>query len=236
MNVMSRDFTTAEKLLLVLLVLVLVGLGYYYFVDQPVRASIKACVVESEEYENELLVLEQRIEHLKSIQSSMDALVAEGNLTWMGTLRKFLGELGKEYKVADEGADAVIMLTGGGSLMKCVAEEVKKFFPKATIHHDPEAISAIGQGIAYWAPDKIKAILFEKKYREDFLEKNNRNFIAEKFDRAFKECVADIAEALTEEEENALNFGIEQWKTYKCSSYGNQRCGFIFHPVLKKYV
>ena len=143
-----------------------------------------------------------------------------GNLTWMDTLRKFLGELGKEYKIADKGADAVIMLTGGGSLMKCVADEVKNFFPKAAIHYDPQAISAIGQGIAYWAPDKIKAILFEKKYREDFLEKNNRNFIAEKFDRAFEECVADIAEALTEEEENALNFGIEQWKTYKCSSYG----------------
>ena len=42
MKVMSRDFTTAEKILLVLLVVVLLGLGYYYFVDQPVRSTVSS--------------------------------------------------------------------------------------------------------------------------------------------------------------------------------------------------
>ena len=80
-----------------------------------------------------------------------------GNLTWMGTLRKFLGDLSEKYGNLGTGENSIIMLTGGGSLMKCFYDEVKTFFPNARIYSDPEAISAIGEGIAYWACKFLKS-------------------------------------------------------------------------------
>ena len=167
-------------------------------------------------------ILMEKTPICKVLGDEFETLPAEvidyvGNLTWMGTFRKFLGELGKEYKVADEGADAVIMLTGGGSLMKCVAEEVKKFFSKARVHYDPKAISAIGQGIGLWAPDKIKATDFQKTFRR-FCKSELESVIIPVLTEAFKDCVSDVGSAVTTEERDAVNFGINQWKTYQCHS------------------
>ena len=85
MKVMSRDFTMAEKLLLILLAFILVGLGYYYFVDQPVRSTIANYQAEATSLQTELDVLEARIAHLRQVQSSMDELEEKGNLSWMGS-------------------------------------------------------------------------------------------------------------------------------------------------------
>lgn len=41
MRLLSRDFTVWEKIVLLILVLALMGLGYYRFIDQPVRQGIE---------------------------------------------------------------------------------------------------------------------------------------------------------------------------------------------------
>jgi len=41
MRLLTRDFTTAEKLILLVLILFLMGLGYYHFIDQPIRRGIE---------------------------------------------------------------------------------------------------------------------------------------------------------------------------------------------------
>ena len=85
MKVMSRNFTTTEKALLIVLALILVGLIYYQFVDRTVRASIEASEAEYRDVHVELDAIQQRIAYLQGIQNSLDALKEGGNLSWMGS-------------------------------------------------------------------------------------------------------------------------------------------------------
>jgi len=84
-KIMSRDFTRTEKLLIVLLALILVGLVYYQFVDKTVRQTIVNAESEAQMLQTELDAAQQRLAHLKSIQTSMEKLEAEGRLSWMGS-------------------------------------------------------------------------------------------------------------------------------------------------------
>ena len=85
MKIMSRDFTKAEKFLLLVLVIFLVGLVYYRFVDQTVRDSIRTSESEAEAIKIEKNAVEQRIQHLQSVQKAMDDLTESGNLSYMGS-------------------------------------------------------------------------------------------------------------------------------------------------------
>ena len=93
MKIMSRDFTRIEKALIIVLVLALVGLVYYQFVDKSVRASIAASEADAEEYRIELEGVNQEIARLQGIQSELDALKADENLTWMGSYNNSEEEL-----------------------------------------------------------------------------------------------------------------------------------------------
>lgn len=85
MKIMSRDFTTAEKILLVVLALILLGLAYYYFVDVPVRQAIVSSNAEIDTLQTEINVAQARLAHLQGIQTSLDELESQGNLGWMGS-------------------------------------------------------------------------------------------------------------------------------------------------------
>ena len=85
MKIMSRDFTTAEKILLVVLALILVGLAYYYFVDVPVRQAIVSSNAEIDTLQTEINVAQARLSYLQGIQTSLDELESQGNLGWMGS-------------------------------------------------------------------------------------------------------------------------------------------------------
>ena len=85
MKIMSRDFTTKEKALIVVLALILLALVYYYFVDQNVRAAIANSQSEEQSLQTQLNAVEARILHLKSLQTKMDELEASGQLTYMGS-------------------------------------------------------------------------------------------------------------------------------------------------------
>ena len=39
MKIMSRDFTTREKIMLLVLTLILLAAGYYAVIDQPIRTA-----------------------------------------------------------------------------------------------------------------------------------------------------------------------------------------------------
>lgn len=85
MKIMSRDFTTTEKIILVVLVLILLGLVYYRFVDRVVRQTIANNEAEASMLQTELDGVQQRLMQLQSVQSSMDDLEAAGELSWMGS-------------------------------------------------------------------------------------------------------------------------------------------------------
>ena len=93
MKILSRDFTTAEKILLAVLALILLGLVYYRFVDQNVRASITSSEAEYQQLRMELDALQINVSRLQGIQNQMDALEDEGNLSWMGSYNNSKEEL-----------------------------------------------------------------------------------------------------------------------------------------------
>ena len=77
MKVMSRNFTTTEKVLIIFLALVLVGLVYYQFVDKMVRSSIEASNAEYAELRTEFDELQTRLQHLKTVQNSLEEMKAD---------------------------------------------------------------------------------------------------------------------------------------------------------------
>lgn len=93
MKIMSRDFTTGEKILLLVLALILVGLAYYYFVDIPVRESIASSQAESATLQTELDAVEQRLSYLTGIRKNLDDLEQIENLGWMGSYNNSKAEV-----------------------------------------------------------------------------------------------------------------------------------------------
>ena len=93
MKIMSRDFSKAEKALIIILILVLLGLAYYYFGDRTVRDAIASAQSEESMLQTEIDTVEQRLLYLQSKQNAMDQLEEEGNLTWMNSYNNSKAEV-----------------------------------------------------------------------------------------------------------------------------------------------
>ncbi|MBQ8964460.1 MAG: hypothetical protein IJ089_11850 [Clostridia bacterium] len=85
MKILSRDFTRVEKLLIALLALILVGLAYYQFVYKTTTTAIANAETEATELRSELDVAEARLTQLQALQDKMDALQADGDLSYMSS-------------------------------------------------------------------------------------------------------------------------------------------------------
>ena len=93
MKVMSRDFTTKERILIVLLILVLLGLVYYRFVDQNVRTAIANSESEAQMLQTQLDAAQAKLAAAKKVQKTMDDLEASGELSWMGSYNNSKAEV-----------------------------------------------------------------------------------------------------------------------------------------------
>lgn len=79
MKVMSREFTTTEKVLIVVLLIVLLGLLYYKFVFLTTQDIIQEQKAEKETVQTELDIANAKLQRLQSIKKQMDDLdVTEG--------------------------------------------------------------------------------------------------------------------------------------------------------------
>lgn len=147
-----------------------------------------------------------------------------GGQTWMQAFRSFLDHVDLEYQDLGKGDNTIIMLTGGGSLMNCVAEAVREHYPSASVHCDKEAISAIGKGLAYWAPDKIRAIDFRKAFEafanREVIDKDGDsvNNVSKRLYDVFADCTVTLVRDIIAEEADAVRHGIGQWRSYACNS------------------
>ena len=74
MNVLSRDFTTKERVAILLLSLVLVGLVYYWFVDRPVREGIAAANAERDALMIELDGVNAKLLQLQKMEKEIEEL------------------------------------------------------------------------------------------------------------------------------------------------------------------
>ena len=71
MRLLTRDFTTVEKLVLLVLILFLMGLGYYQFIDQPIRRGIEEAHAERAALQLELDAINIRISDYKNMAEEL---------------------------------------------------------------------------------------------------------------------------------------------------------------------
>lgn len=93
MKIFSRDFSLAERILLILLSVVLVGLVYYRFVDQPVRTYLLSAQSETDSLELELAAVNAQVNNLTRMQEELDTLKAQDSIDYMASYNNSKAEL-----------------------------------------------------------------------------------------------------------------------------------------------
>ena len=83
MKKMNREFTTREKLLILLLCLILVGLAYYQFVDQPVRTALNNAHAERDSLLTELTTVNAKLAVMRRMRDEMEDITAGGTVSEM---------------------------------------------------------------------------------------------------------------------------------------------------------
>ncbi len=90
---MSRDVTTKEKVLLVILVLIILAFGYYRFVDQPVRKNLAKADAEYNALQTELTEVRIKIKELQRMQDEIDLITSGGKDSYMPSYNNAKAEL-----------------------------------------------------------------------------------------------------------------------------------------------
>ena len=85
MRIMSREFTMAEKILLLILVVFLLGLVYYRFVEIPVQEAVASYEADIQMYQTQIDIVQQRILRLQSLKSELKAMEENGSLSYLAS-------------------------------------------------------------------------------------------------------------------------------------------------------
>ena len=90
MKIMSRDFTTREKIMLLVLTLILLAAGYYAVIDQPIRTAINEAKSQQDELNTELMLLQTKAASLTHRQNELDSIEQSGRLGKMGKRQNWM--------------------------------------------------------------------------------------------------------------------------------------------------
>ncbi len=112
MSVLSRDFTTKEKVILLILLLFLVGFAYYQFVDKPVRENLAAAEAETAKLQAELTSVRSRISTLKRMQDEIDDVTSDGLNSYMPSYNSSKEELRLLNDILSDATQYSIAFTG----------------------------------------------------------------------------------------------------------------------------
>ena len=93
MKILSRDFTRAEKIILVILALVLVGLAYYQFVYKMVAESIEKAHAEAEAIRVEMTGVNAKIQRMEEMQAELESIQSNPHASYMGSYNNSKEEL-----------------------------------------------------------------------------------------------------------------------------------------------
>lgn len=74
MKALSHSFSVKEKIAILIMVLILMALGYYYFVDQPVKNGIKEAAYQRDELQAEYDMLTIKVMQLLEMESELDGM------------------------------------------------------------------------------------------------------------------------------------------------------------------
>ena len=111
MKLLTREFSTKEKVLLVVLVVVLLALAYYWFVHVTVTEALDRAQSQKETLETELTSVQARVTVLRRMQSEIDKIQTDGTFMKMPSynnskevtklLNNVLGDLGYRISFAN---------------------------------------------------------------------------------------------------------------------------------------
>lgn len=76
---MKREFTTREKVLLVILAVLIIGLSYYRFLLVPINDGIDQYRADAAAEQDEMLLNTQLLQKQRSMEKELDELFAQGN-------------------------------------------------------------------------------------------------------------------------------------------------------------
>ena len=93
MKVLSRDFTTKEKVLLVILLLILLAFSYYRFVYIPCVNTVNEAHSRRDDYQVEMLTALAKEQQLRQMQSELDELGELQNASRMESYNNAKAEL-----------------------------------------------------------------------------------------------------------------------------------------------
>ena len=168
-----------------------------------------------------------------------------GNPSWMQAFENFLLRVDQEYEVFARASKGMggkgkpkILVTGGGSMMGCVGQALRDHYPKAEVHSDPDPIKVIAKGMAFWAPDKIRAEGFANEF-EKLLKTEERDedgdmvpFIITMFGKTRQDCLQEIVNIVIAEEVNAVFSAVNGWMEYE---YNSDRIPYEIETRVKKW-
>ena len=78
MKTFSREFSTREKVLLLLLALIIVGSVYYLLVFQPVSDGLKSAKAEKQSIEELLILADAQAAQIGNMQQEMESIKSQG--------------------------------------------------------------------------------------------------------------------------------------------------------------
>ena len=93
MHALSRDFTTREKVILVILIIFLIGFAYYQFVDKPIRNNLEKAEAEAASIQTEITAVNTKIAALERMKNELDSITAENRSSYMASYNNSKAEL-----------------------------------------------------------------------------------------------------------------------------------------------
>lgn len=93
MNSLTRDMSTTERVLFVVLGLMLIGAAYYFFVHMEVTSAIDAAHAERDAVVVELDAQRKHLMELRNMENEMDALETSGSLARMESYNNSKAEI-----------------------------------------------------------------------------------------------------------------------------------------------
>ncbi len=93
MSIMSRDFTTKEKVILLILILFLIVFAYFQFFERPMQKDLAKAEAEAAELQKEITESRALLQHLQSMQQEIDIVRAKNSSAYMPSYNNSKAEL-----------------------------------------------------------------------------------------------------------------------------------------------
>lgn len=145
-----------------------------------------------------------------------------GSNTWKECLVNFLNRAVNEFPEFGKNAfgtekKAVVMVTGGASEMDFIENTVQDVYPNIQLEMDTTPLLSIALGLADFAPDKLKAMLFDQAFQEILDETeldedgDERSMVLSKLIDAYWASISNLIPMICNFETSDLLEAVKNW-------------------------